>query len=483
MAPKRVRQRQPRSAPYNPELYENWTMERLREEIRLRNLRVPATARRMAIVRILRNQEQGVNRDSLQEPIRIDEAGVDHNSLHVGNSASRVARSQNATAPNVSDVNNLDNNRDRQSALMEIVSKLSTNMQSLQQNVITLTAKVNAMTNNRPEQTGNASSNTNISQNTWNNDNGTVAPSNYGNDVYTIETATRQFQLPNQNTRYIPAAAGSETQARNMEDRGVVRTQYGFVAESLPVVETISPQLRQNIIAGRDVNLAALLIPYYIGSGIDNDNLNASQNVSKPDPRLNRSLTLAEFIQAFSVFKNVMCSAHPHRRNELDLYERDIVDMATRYSGRGFYEYHRQFSLQAAAHLRYNNRMVDWSVRNNSLFCNIFANLKPNSCDHCNSTLHLSAFCPTILQRPNSSGQTRPLRIDNLKDSYGRNRLFHMGKEICNNFNGIRGCTAPRCNNLHVCTTCKKDHSISMCPLAKNDEGPQKSGANHLRKK
>lgn len=48
---------------------------------------------------------------------------------------------------------------------------------------------------------------------------------------------------------------------------------------------------------------------------------------------------------------------------ELDLYERDIIDMATRYPGKGFYEYHRQFSLMAASHLRFNNIMVDWSVR------------------------------------------------------------------------------------------------------------------------
>jgi hypothetical protein len=139
-------------------------------------------------------------------------------------------------------------------------------------------------------------------------------------------------------------------------------------AESLPLVETISPQLRQNITAGRDVNLAALLIPNYTGHCSDN----IDENQNKPDPRLNRSLSIGEFVRAFSIFRSVMCSAFPQRRNELDLYERDIVDMATRYSGRGFYEYHRQFSLQAAAHLRYNNIMVNWSVRNNSLFCNIF---------------------------------------------------------------------------------------------------------------
>ncbi|CAG2198330.1 unnamed protein product [Mytilus edulis] len=51
----------------------------------------------------------------------------------------------------------------------------------------------------------------------------------------------------------------------------------------------------------------------------------------KTDPRLTRSLSIGEFIQAFSIYKkcNVLCL--PHRRSELDIYERDIVDMASRY--------------------------------------------------------------------------------------------------------------------------------------------------------
>lgn len=120
-----------------------------------------------------------------------------------------------------------------------------------------------------------------------------------------------------------------------------------------------------------------MLIPYYSGSCNDSTE---EINTTKHDPRLSRTLSIGEFIQAFGTYKSVMCSTYPNRRNELDLYETDIVDMASRYPGKSFYEYHRQFSLQAAAHLRYNIA-VDWSVRYNSLFCNIFANLKPNTCN------------------------------------------------------------------------------------------------------
>lgn len=71
----------------------------------------------------------------------------------------------------------------------------------------------------------------------------------------------------------------------------------------------------------------------------------------KPDPRLNRKLSIEEFISAFGIYKNIMCEQFPHRRAELDLYERDVVEMSTRYGGSGFYEYHKQFSARSAAHL------------------------------------------------------------------------------------------------------------------------------------
>ena len=81
-------------------------------------------------------------------------------------------------------------------------------------------------------------------------------------------------------------------------------------------------------------------------------------------------------MKAFGIYKNDMCQAYPSCREELDMYERDIVDIGYEYGGKGFYEYHKIFSSQAAAYLRYHNIKVDWSVRNNRLFCNVFVNHK-----------------------------------------------------------------------------------------------------------
>ena len=60
----------------------------------------------------------------------------------------------------------------------------------------------------------------------------------------------------------------------------------------------------------------------------------------KPDPRLMKQLTIEEFITAFGIYKGIICDKFPQRRPELDSYERDIVDMASRYGGSAFYKYH-----------------------------------------------------------------------------------------------------------------------------------------------
>ncbi|XP_076101126.1 uncharacterized protein LOC143070913 [Mytilus galloprovincialis] len=359
MGPKR--QGRKRQAPYDPELLENWTVNRLRSELISKNITFPTNARRMALVRLLRPSTSSVD----------DVSDGGHDSMLAVHQESS-ARSQNAT-PNVN-----NNNNDRTAILVDLVSKLSSNVQSLQQNVISLNNKVTVLSNNLPQNNNISTSqlvpssspvvtaSVDGSQPIQNTSTSVpiTSPSSTGN--YSIESAMQSFQTSSFNRHVPSAAAGSEAQAREIDTRGYKRTCYGYSAESLPLVETISPQLRQNITAGRDVNLASLLIPFY--AGLCSDNIEQFPYPNKPDPRLNRSLSIGEFVQAFSIYKNVMCSAYSQRRNELDLYERDIVDMATRYGGRGFYEYHRQFSLQAAAHLNYNNVMVDWSVRNNALF-------------------------------------------------------------------------------------------------------------------
>ena len=320
--------------------------------------------------------------------------------------------------------------------------------------------------------------------------------------------------------------------AVTQSNRNYVKTPHGYSAESLPLVETISPHMRKNIIEGKDVNLAALLIPYYSGPMNNDDRLSVdSCHNRKPDPRLNRNLSLNEFMKAFGIYKNVMCQAYPSRREELDMYERDIVDMGYEYGGKGFYEYHKIFSSQAAAYLRYHNIKVDWSVRNNRLFCNVFVNHKPNSVPHtqqasalnccktglmmyterlqtldltkrwtymtfterlqtldltmnqigvalCQSTTHSAGFCPQLLQNRSNDVYREASNIGFNKevDIHGRTRHLVQGNEICNNFNRDKGCFRANCLRAHICLNCHKAHSQINCYLNKDS-----STSNHAR--
>ncbi len=202
------------------------------------------------------------------------------------------------------------------------------------------------------------------------------------------------------------------------------------------------------------------------------------------NPGLNNVLTISQFIQAFGMYKNIMCKAHPHRRQELDLYERDILDMSSRFGGSGFYEYHKTFSAQAASHLRYNSVKVDWSVRNNTLYCSILPMLGANSCANCGSTVFTchrsarlsnpvmatSAGSGSNVSSPSSWNVVHPAnRASVSRDILGRSMCVHNGSEVCNNFNSVRGCQWVKCRNLHICVLYKGfDHSKVNCKASTN---------------
>ncbi|MCG8431052.1 MAG: hypothetical protein MJA29_07755 [Candidatus Omnitrophica bacterium] len=191
---------------------------------------------------------------------------------------------------------------------------------------------------------------------------------------------------------------------------------------------------------------------------------------SNNDKRVSRPLTLPEFIQAFTVYKNVMCEYYPYRRPELDAYERDIVDMAVKYGGTLFYEYHRLFASRAAAHLEKTNIKVDWSIRDRNLFANIFSGSKANACAVCGSIAHSTHYCPCTAdsgssrQTHNTSRQPNFYTAGNRTvDAQGRKRVFVNGKEVCNNYNSQLGCKRQRCDFLHSCSACHGSHPQYLC--------------------
>lgn len=83
-----------------------------------------------------------------------------------------------------------------------------------------------------------------------------------------------------------------------------------------------------------------------------------------------------------------MCEVYPSRRQELDAYERDIVEMASTTRGSAFYEYQKAFSARASALLLQRNINIDWSIRDTKLFATIFAGQTVVRCELCGSVTH-----------------------------------------------------------------------------------------------
>lgn len=78
----------------------------------------------------------------------------------------------------------------------------------------------------------------------------------------------------------------------------------GTPASQLSEVDLVSPDIRADIIAGKDVNLNVLLIPNYTTP--------SHKKIRENDERLVRNLTLDEFIIAFGRYKRIMCNAYPN---------------------------------------------------------------------------------------------------------------------------------------------------------------------------
>ncbi|CAG2196837.1 unnamed protein product [Mytilus edulis] len=243
--------------------------------------------------------------------------------------------------------------------------------------------------------------------------------------------------------------------------QGLYRT--GVRSDDFPNVDIVSSGLQKQIIQGKDINLASLLIPSFespqshtiLADGME---INVG---NKPDPRLNRQLTIQEFIKAFGKFKRVMTSAFPGRRFELDAYEEDIIEISNFY-GNKFYDYHKLFSAKASTLLQEKQIKVDWSKRDRDLMILIGAGVEINICKLCHMVDHDTKFCPLQLAEKSVSTPHLTKNSGN-SDIRGRKRFYHNGKEICNNFNSLSGCNKDgRCLFLHMCSNCRNyDHSAT----------------------
>ena len=223
-------------------------------------------------------------------------------------------------------------------------------------------------------------------------------------------------------------------------------------ASSLPLVDIVPQNLRKDILKGKDINLVQLLLPArerstFVGSR--EINIGDETLVLKPlaDNRLKRALTITEFIKAFNIYKNVICDQYPLRREELERYTSNMINVATTYPGFAFYDYHLEFSARAAHHLEHDNILLDWGVMDNRLLTQVTAGRKANTCSLCSGFDHTAQLCHLAT----TSNNIR--KMDNSQ------------KPVCKIFNSSTGCMyKDRCRFLHICSVCKsREHSAVEC--------------------
>ena len=225
---------------------------------------------------------------------------------------------------------------------------------------------------------------------------------------------------------------------------------------SIANVELIPEPVRVAIISGKDVNLGVLLLSmdYLEARGYQSGKADKAEKFYYKllsDPMANRLLSIAEFVKAFGIYKKIISDTFPERQQELDSYERDIIEMSVMFSGAHFYDYHRRFSAKAAAVLAQMNIVADWSQRDNNIFIEVFSGLKANRCKHCTSINHNSESCASTLRRKNNdfNPQTDNFNSQNVGAAASHNtsqsqdrspRPRHEGREICMKFN-YRNCS------------------------------------------
>ena len=144
----------------------------------------------------------------------------------------------------------------------------------------------------------------------------------------------------------------------------------------------------------------------------------------------------------------------------------NIIDLATKYTGKAYWQYHTQLTKQAVS-LWARGISVDWSVVDPIILHKVIASECALFCDHCQDALHSAGACPFSLV---SLGPPAPKpQSDSTNNKPLRQKIYHKGVEVYGMFNHSEtGCNLKTCNYAHVCIFCQSEnHGLCTCRKAK----------------
>jgi hypothetical protein len=115
----------------------------------------------------------------------------------------------------------------------------------------------------------------------------------------------------------VPSQESDYAYGLNLANNSATATINGVPSYSLPLMDIISTTLKKQILEGRDVNLAALLMKDYesvqAASSLHKSSGLEINLPGKKDARLHRSLSLKQIVCAFGKYKRVLCRIFPQR--------------------------------------------------------------------------------------------------------------------------------------------------------------------------
>lgn len=230
-------------------------------------------------------------------------------------------------------------------------------------------------------------------------------------------------------------------------------SQHQYSPPSLP------PRTIEKILRGEFIDFDDLLpshrcptspsppLELQVSGGDDNSALPVSLVYRNAGRR--RITNFTSWLQAFTLYAQVLVSHAPARALELLAYQGVIAEAANTYQTQAWLLYDQRFRAKAAA-----QPDLRWDQVDNMLYLTSLTGL--NRCRHCNSPAHGDSQCfrPRGVSAPTRSAGAPRIR----------SHVADSGRVICNNFNRGRCTNGTSCPREHICLRCAGSHSQQHCP-------------------
>lgn len=110
------------------------------------------------------------------------------------------------------------------------------------------------------------------------------------------------------------------------------------------------------------------------------------------NPRLLKEMSFGEFVLAFGIYRDMLCSVYPQCRQELDMYLALIGDLNLKYGKNIFYQCYKVFSSKAASYVSQCNIRLTWSVLDIEFLVMLVGRSQAVSCSTCDNLDHSASL-------------------------------------------------------------------------------------------